>query len=464
MRIFVVATAILFASSGQAAPCTEAYTIDSLLADMVAVEGSLRNGNDDEAGELARKLEAGLACTDEILPGMILGRAMRGIGAGLSVAGDAERGTKWFRSALNLESNFEYGLQDLPADHVVRQVYSDARQELEEGASATVATPLREGTTVVVDGRKVTTANVDTRAMHLVQIDGETFQSYVVDGNAFPETALPVVVAAKASKSKKGKDKKAKPPKDTTRVAQAAATGAGAAASSAGKKASAPKSDKSKPEKAPKADAKVAKADKGPKAPEEASAPEKAPKEPKADTKVAKTEKPKKPEKESKGASTSGRVAKSDKKAKEAPASADRVAKAAPSKRDKDSGPVKQDAPPVNNGSQVVTNSVIMGPQVIQRQRPKEKTPLLIGGGLVLAGGGALYALSYQGKAGLALRAREQASGDLFTSEADIDAEISRVNTLYMSAVACIAVGSGSLSWGIMVDSGITMPRIGVRF
>ena len=46
---------------------------------------------------------------------MILGRAMRGIAAGLTVSGDTERATKWFRSALNLESNFEYGLQDLPA-------------------------------------------------------------------------------------------------------------------------------------------------------------------------------------------------------------------------------------------------------------------------------------------------------------------------------------------------------------
>ena len=87
MRIFVVATAMFFASVGHAAPCTEAYTIDSLLADMVAVEGSLRSGNDADAGTLAKQLEAGLACTDEILPGMILGRAMRGIGAGLFKVG-----------------------------------------------------------------------------------------------------------------------------------------------------------------------------------------------------------------------------------------------------------------------------------------------------------------------------------------------------------------------------------------
>ena len=178
---------------------------------------------------------------------------------------------------------------------------------------------------------------------------------------------------------------------------------------------------------------------------------EKAPKEPKAE-KPAKTK-------------SSERVAKTSKKSKGAAAPADRVAEASPkpSKREDASGPIKQDAPPTS-GSQIVTNSVIMGPQVIQRQRPKEKTPLLIGGGLVLAGGGALYALSYQGKAGLAERARSQANGDLFTSESDIDAEISKVNTLYMSAVACIAVGSGSLTWGIMVDSGVTMPRFGLRF
>ena len=38
MRVFVVATAMLFASVAHAEPCAEVYTIDSLLADMVAVE------------------------------------------------------------------------------------------------------------------------------------------------------------------------------------------------------------------------------------------------------------------------------------------------------------------------------------------------------------------------------------------------------------------------------------------
>ena len=456
MRSFMAAATLLFAHMAQAAPCTEVYTIDSLLADMVAVEGSVRSGDDTQAGATATKLEAGLACTDEILPGMILGRAMRGIGAGLTVAGEKDRGAKWFRAALNLESNFEYGLQDLPAEHVVRDVYGDVRQDLEEGTSSTVSKPLREGTTVVVNGRKVSTASVDTKAMHLVQVDGEAFQSYVVEGDAFPAAALPVAVAAKTTKTKKSKGKSAKPAKDATRVAKAGAA-AGAAAAAGGKKAPATKVAKSEPapkksksQESPKPE-KVATADKTQKQ-------DKPAKEPKAETRTAKVEKAKPEPKE--------RVAKSAKKSKASDSGEERLAQAEPepTKRSKPSGPTKQDAPPATNGPQIVTNSVIMGPQVIQRQRPREKTPLLVGGGLVLAGGGALYALSFQGKADLADRARAQASGDLFTSEADIDAKISEVNALYMSAVACIAVGSGSLTWGIMVDSGVAMPRFGLRF
>jgi hypothetical protein len=442
----------------QAAPCTEVYTIDSLLADMVAVEGSVRTGDNAQAGATAAKLEAGLACTDEILPGMILGRAMRGIGAGLTVAGETDRGTRWFRSALNLEGNFEYGLQDLPAEHVVRDVYGDVRQDLEEGTSSTVSKPLREGTTVVVNGRKVSTASVDTKAMYLVQVDGDAFQSYVVEGDAFPEAALPMAVATKTAKTKKSKGKSSKPAKDSARIAKAGAA-AGAAVAAGGKKAPTTKVAKAEP--APKksktqeatATEKVASADKPRKQ-------DKPAKEPKTETVATKVEKAKPEPRE--------RVAKSAKKSKAADRGEERVAQAepepAPAKRSKPSGPTKQDAPPATNGPQIVTNSVIMGPQVIQRQRPKEKTPLLVGGGLVLAGGGALYALSFQGKADLADRARAQASGDLFTSEADIDAKISNVNALYMSAVACIAVGSGSLTWGIMVDSGVTMPRFGLRF
>jgi hypothetical protein len=292
--------------------------------------------------------------------------------------------------------------------------------------------------------------------MYLVQVDGEAFQSYVVEGDAFPEAALPVAVAAKTAKSKKSKGKSSKPAKDATRIAKAGAA-AGVAVAAGGKKAPAtkvakaePAPKKSKSQEAPESE-KVASAGK----PQKQDKPAKVPK---VDTRATKVEKAKPEPRE--------RVAKSSKKSKASDKGEERVAQVepAPAKRSKSLGPIKQDAPPPTNGPQIVTNSVIMGPQVIQRQRPTEKTPLLVGVGLVLAGGGALYALSFQGKADLADRARAQASGDLFTSEADIDAKISKVNALYMSAVACIAVGSGSLTWGIMVDSGVTMPRFGLRF
>ena len=179
---------------------------------------------------------------------------------------------------------------------------------------------------------------------------------------------------------------------------------------------------------------------------------------------MAKAEKPAKKDTPAKTKASSSRVAKSEKSAKEKGTETVAQKTPRPQRSGKSSGAVKQDAPPSPGGAQAVTHSVITGPTVIQRQRPKEKTPLLIGGGLVLAGGGALYALSYQGKLGLAERARSQSEKDLFGSDKSLNDEIGKVNTLYLSAVAAIAVGSGSLTWGIMVDQGVTMPRIGMKF
>jgi hypothetical protein len=98
------------------------------------------------------------------------------------------------------------------------------------------------------------------------------------------------------------------------------------------------------------------------------------------------------------------------------------------------------------------------GAMVIDRQRPWEKTPLMIGGGVLVAGAGVLYwqALSHH---------------DAFFDDPQIDttdevlAEQSAANTFTLASSAVLAVGVGTLTWGVILDGGsLHLPLVHFRW
>ena len=91
----------------------------------------------------------------------------------------------------------------------------------------------------------------------------------------------------------------------------------------------------------------------------------------------------------------------------------------------------------------------------IRRQRPIEKTPLMIGGGAIIAGAGALYYLSYQ--------ARQDFS--VAKSSDEIDRFYSKTNNLFLLSAGVFAVGAGTMTWGVILDSNNTpLPNVQFRF
>ncbi len=103
-------------------------------------------------------------------------------------------------------------------------------------------------------------------------------------------------------------------------------------------------------------------------------------------------------------------------------------------------------------GPTAAVSSQPVGPVAVQRQRPKEKTPLLVTSGLLLAGAGALYGGSFATRA---------AFDDATTTD-----EASRLrtttNALVLGSAAVLAAGAGTLSWGVLLsDPGLSL---GVRF
>lgn len=95
------------------------------------------------------------------------------------------------------------------------------------------------------------------------------------------------------------------------------------------------------------------------------------------------------------------------------------------------------------------------GTSEIKRKRPGEKTPLMIIGGVVMAGAGGVYALAAQSRGDF---------NDATTLE-EVDSLKTKTNQMVVISGAVLAVGAGALTWGIVVgDTGAPIPTIRVRF
>lgn len=297
-----------------------------MLGDLVAVETFLRNADNSNAGQAATNLEAGLACMDTVLPRMISGRAIRAIGAGFVASGDGEKGGSWLRTAAELEPSFEFGLEDLPETHPVREAYNQARSVSVEEAVVSGAT-LNSGGVVWLDGRKITEPKARPDRRHLLQYDtGGSIRSWTIEGNDFPDEVLAAAVAVTETK---------KPKKEPTVAA----------------------ADAEKPPKLPKA--------------------------------------PK-------------------------------------------TGPVSNNVAPVE----------------IDRKRPWEKTPLMLGGAVIGLGAAGVYGLHL----------REVSKFNNLNEVDPLASQQAKANQLYVASFAILAVGAGTFTWGAIVDGSTPMPAVRIRF
>ncbi len=323
MFVLGLAAAVSLLGSAPAfADCAAPYTSDNVLEDLGNVESFLLNANNDAASAAAKGMQSKIGCLTEVLPPIILGRAYRGMGAGLYVGGDLTRSKDWFATAISIDPTFEYGTQDLPADHPVLSIYSDVKRV---GLDPVVTV---EGKSFVpgvhyLDGKKIVTPAAAPAMPHLYQkqVDGNV-STWLIEGEYFPDNVL---------------------------------NNGGSSASASG---TAPAGGK---------DPKAGKPPKG--------------------------------------------------------------------------GTVAAVTPP-----KVTT---------ITRKRPPEKTPLMIGGVVVVGGAGAIYFL--------AMGARADFEGA--KTLADVDKFKKTTNTMVVASSAVLAVGVGTLSWGLIVDDhGTPLPAVNFRF
>jgi hypothetical protein len=91
---------------------------------------------------------------------------------------------------------------------------------------------------------------------------------------------------------------------------------------------------------------------------------------------------------------------------------------------------------------------------IAKRVRPPEKTPLMIAGPAVILGSGALYYIASQ---------QREAFNDA-KNQSDMDKYRANTNRLVIVSAAVFAVGTGMLTWGIIVDDGAALPAVRVQF
>lgn len=177
------------------------------------------------------------------------------------------------------------------------------------------------------------------------------------------------------------------------------------------------------------------------------------------DAKKAKAPKEKaaKPPKETPPPKEKEAVAKAPKEKAPEPEPAEPVAAADPAPEKTAKAPKEEKAPKEKAPAPAKTKTTAStsgGVTVVQRQRPPEKTPLMIGGAAVMVGGGVMYYLSG--------RSEEQFWNS--NDEAEIDALRARTNRLVVMSGAVFAVGLGTTTWGVILDGGTPIPTVNVRF
>ena len=350
-----------------------------------------------------------MPCLDQTAPPQLYASAFRYIGAvHFMVLNDPEGARRWFRTSLELDPSYQWDAQELDPGNPMRDIWEAERPNAPtEGTRvADKDLDIAAGSFMLLDGRPLVEPTATTGRPHILQMavigSRHADHTWLLDGNTFPNEVLraiaPVVVVAEdPKKAKKGKPvAKAEPQPKAEPVAKAAPEPKAVAKAEPQPKAVA------KAEPAPKA---VAKAEPAPKAVAKAAP------EPKAEP----------------------------------------VAKAAPEPK---AEPVAKAAPAKKTASVAMTGADGTQRLVIQRTRPKEKTPLLLVGGVGLAAAAGLYAYSY----------KVQQDFNEATTTQELERLQGANHAFVIASGASLLVGVGIGYWGVILDGNTVGFSVGGRF
>ncbi|NOY26095.1 MAG: hypothetical protein GXP62_09505 [Oligoflexia bacterium] len=216
------------------AECETPYTVRMASDDLGVMTLALRNLDEDAFNKSGVRMDAGLPCMTVALPVAAMASAYRFLGAWRYLTGDKDTGTRWFRTAIELDPSYVWDVNDLPLSHPLRAAY--------EGEIAMAGQPPvviddmvldpPPGTELLVDGRPLHEPALTMGRPHLLQLveagSQDVREAWMIDGNAVPDRYListkEAAQRAAALAEVDGKGRKNKKPKNKSAdLARAAA-------------------------------------------------------------------------------------------------------------------------------------------------------------------------------------------------------------------------------------------------
>ncbi|MCB9675887.1 MAG: hypothetical protein H6737_12265 [Alphaproteobacteria bacterium] len=183
------------------AGCDAPYSVDDMVVDLSATEAALRDADHPSASAGAKRLEAGLPCLDSPLNATLSARVYRSMGAGLVAGDDIDTGTAWMRTAVEVDSSFVYGVDEMADGHPAWDAWNAAQGPV-PAPKAVEGQQLTPGNWKL-DGRNLDSPAATVDRPHILQRGSEdTWTSWRLDGNAFPADALEALQIAKVKPEK----------------------------------------------------------------------------------------------------------------------------------------------------------------------------------------------------------------------------------------------------------------------
>lgn len=203
MRASTLTAAVftVLASSTAWAQCSTPFTLQDISSEMGNVQNFLRNGDDAAAATAAQRLADGLPCLNQKLPNsQVAAYVYRAIGAGMLAGGQELRGQQWFYTAVEVNPTFDFGVEDMPADHPAREAYRLAKAELQgEPVPFSADATLAAGAEHFLDGQHITAPAARLGRPHVYQlVTSDSVSTWVIEHNEFPAEAMGSAAVASA--------------------------------------------------------------------------------------------------------------------------------------------------------------------------------------------------------------------------------------------------------------------------
>jgi hypothetical protein len=187
----VVGLGLVAATSARAAECTEPYSSDQLVLDVQKLEEAVVDQDDATSIAAASRIQTNLPCVQQKLPLGFLGRVYRGLAGGFYVGGDTKTSESWYRTAIELDRNYRYGLEDLPSDNPLRTIYASMLQAEEDELVPLGGKAFGPKGDWFLDGRRLQGPIARAGRPHLLQLEVEdSVRTWLIDGAGFPAEIL----------------------------------------------------------------------------------------------------------------------------------------------------------------------------------------------------------------------------------------------------------------------------------